>query len=149
VHFATSFWVVSYRIILRFSCATGGYSGGFYYADLWRFTRHARQWVRLSDSGVNAAPVRGIRREASAAVTPGGRLNACSAVDELGRLWLYAGGSSYWWRGEVFMFSVNTTLWSWMAGSPTDGVRAVYTQGRGIPVSGASAGPGGREAHTW
>ncbi|HTW59552.1 MAG TPA: kelch repeat-containing protein [Terriglobales bacterium] len=73
---------------------------------------------------------------------PGGRERAMNWSDKNGNLWLYGGvmygGSAF---GDLWEYSPSTNMWTWVSGSSTPDMAAVYgTQG----TPGVSNFPGSR-----
>jgi hypothetical protein len=129
----------------------GGSFALFILNDLWRYTRHTRQWTLLYGSNtVNSTlnPVWGTRRVGNSSTNPGSRFVGCAIVDAQGIAWVIGGASNPTGSNQLGdVWSWNSKIWTWQAGSAGFDVLPVYSQGYGVPVTAASAVMGGRYGH--
>jgi N-acetylneuraminic acid mutarotase len=126
--------------------ATGGVG---YLNDLWQYSPSSGLWTWVSGGNADdAGGVYGTLGAAAAGNFPGTRQAASSWIDSSGNLWLF-GGYGYDVTGalgdlnDLWQYSPNTGLWTWVSGGSGDNASGVYgTQGFGS----AGTVPGARQA---
>lgn len=132
----------------------GGYnwyysSSTFYLNDLWRFDPAAETWTWVKGSNTsNQASVYGTQGVAAPENTPGARLGSVTWTDSAGRLWLFGGGTEYFYRyNDLWRFDPASAQWTWVKGSSTYAQPGVYGA-RGVAA--AANAPGARSsAASW
>jgi N-acetylneuraminic acid mutarotase len=121
--------------------------------DLWRYSPNTGLWTWVSGANtINAQEVYGTQGVAAAANVPGARNGSTSWIDSAGNLWLFGGGrfdsaGSGGELNDLWRYSPNTGLWTWISGSNTSNALGVHgTQG----VAAAGNVPGAREdSNSW
>lgn len=116
--------------------------------DLWEFNPSSKEWTWVGGANtVSASGVYGTQGTAGANF-PGARLNAVSAVNGSGNLWLF-GGVGYDANGssedlnDFWQFNVSTKMWTWVAGSNQASQSGTYGM---LGTTAAGNTPGGRNA---
>ncbi len=118
---------------------------GFFYADLWAYDTLAQQWTFVSGSQeANAYGIYGMQGISDAMSRPGARQQAASWVDNNGNLWLFGGlgygaTTGYGELNDLWMYSVQTGLWTWVSGSSETNSYGMYGE-LGVPASSNSPG---------
>lgn len=106
---------------------------GGYLTDLWEYTPATNLWRWVSGSNtatVYSASVYGTQGVPAAGNTPGARLDSATWTDSTGNFWLFSGNVS---PNDLWEFSPDTGLWTWIAGSTTT---CAYGEGQPCPDSG-------------
>lgn len=104
--------------------------------DLWMFDPSNGEWTWMggNETGVTA-PQYGTKGTAAPGNIPGGRSDAATWVDNVGKVWLYGGtgedvNQQFGNLSDLWVFDPSTSLWTWVGGSNTSGsiyqVPAVY-----------------------
>jgi hypothetical protein len=118
---------------------------GFFYADLWAYDTLAQQWTFVSGSQEpNAYGIYGTQGISDAMSRPGARQQAASWTDNNGNLWLFGGlgygaSTGYGELNDLWMYSAQTGLWTWVSGSSETNSYGIYGE-LGIPASSNSPG---------
>lgn len=102
--------------------------GGSGTNEMWRFNPQTGNWAWMGGSGTpGAAGVYGIKGEAAAGNIPPGRTDGVAWTDGA-NLWLFGG-----WSGrnlsDVWKYSPQTGLWTWVSGDNTPGAAAAGMPG--------------------
>lgn len=150
----SSSWIDSSGNLWLFGGYGFGSTGGAQYLnDLWRYSPSTGLWTWVSGSnGENAGGAYGTLGTAAAGNVPGARYSASTWTDSSGDLWLY-GGYGYDSTGTVgrlndlWRYSPNTGLWSWVSGSNVANASGVYGA---LGTAAAGNVPGARySANSW
>ena len=114
--------------------------------DLWKYNIVTNEWTWEEGSNQGGVlPDYGTYQVASVTNTPGGRWETGSAWrDDAGNLWLFGGCSFNGYLDDVWKYDPGINEWTWMQGSVTVGLPAVYGT-LGIPD--AANTPGGRTSY--
>jgi N-acetylneuraminic acid mutarotase len=133
---------------------TGGGSGTTLTANVTTVTVECSNYGQWTWEGglttVNAGGVYGTQGAASASNLPGARYDSISWTDSAGNLWLF-GGYGYDSAGalgalsDLWRYSPNTGLWTWVSGGSADNAAGVYGT-LGTPA--ADNAPGARYSAT-
>ena len=96
--------------------------------DLWRYDRQANTWKYLGGSLLlNATDGNfGTKGLASAANVPPPRLHAASWTGPDGKLWFYGGRSPSSSRNDLWSYSPDENIFTWVNGNQEEGVRGLY-----------------------
>lgn len=134
------------------------FGGNGYYGwrgDLWRFNPETLEWTWMKGSQEESDPGNygemGVPAETN---TPPSRgFGVANWTDNDGNLWLYGGLSSYQGAGihiyaDLWMYNVETNLWTWMNGSQSSHLDPVYGM-PGVPSPDATPGSRSELAATW
>lgn len=106
--------------------------------DLWRYDTATGEWTWVSGANIISQPgVYGTRNVPDPANIPGARRWSASAIDPLGRLWLFGGhgyfsGTGPGYLNDLWRFDPATRLWTWISGSDGHGQIANYGT-KGLP----------------
>lgn len=130
-----------------------GYGSSLYgtIGDLWRFDPTTNEWTWMHGSGAAGAinGSFGTKGLAAASNAPSYRQSAAGWTDSRGRLWLYGGagygalGSSAAGLNDLWVFDVDSNVWTWIKGPNTVQANGVY----GTPgVASVANLPGARDS---
>ncbi len=117
-----------------------------FFGDLWEFVPSTGQWTWIKGPAtLNNAAVYGTKGSAAATSLPGGRAQTATWVDTSGNLWLLGGvipaSGSFAYANDLWRYSPNANLWTWIGGSQTSGAQSIYTT---LGVAGVANAPGAR-----
>lgn len=101
-------------------------------SDLWKYNVSLNEWTWVSGTSLmNQNGIYGTKGVASTTITPGGRYQSTSWVDNSGNLWLFggygndaSGGVGY--LNDLWKFNPSTTEWTWVAGTNSVSVLGSY-----------------------
>jgi N-acetylneuraminic acid mutarotase len=145
----------------------GAQTGSGFFNDLWRFSTATGQWTWVSGSsmatpygGGNLSGSYGTQGVAAAGNLPPARADGVAWRDSMGNLWLFSGAgnamqaaaqSATGLNNDLWMYSPQTNLWTWVAGSnstvPDGSFTAVYGT-KGTAAAG-NVPPAREGAATW
>jgi N-acetylneuraminic acid mutarotase len=121
--------------------------------DLWHFDPLTELWTWIHGTDTHGhAGVFGTQNVADPFSTPSSRIAGVTWVDDMGNLWLFGGqhagnGGVQEYQDDVWRFTLNSEIWTWIKGSSVFNQPAVYGS-TGIPS--AANTPGARErAVSW
>jgi hypothetical protein len=132
----------------------GGYNGVGHLNDLWKYDLDSAKWKWIrGDSTGNSPGHQGLIHVADLLNNPAARSNAESWADSLGNLWLFGGEENYT-SGEgvdhfndLWRYSVDSSIWTWMGGSDFTNSVGFYGDSG---VASATSMPGARSrCNTW
>lgn len=108
------------------------YGGGSFaglYDDMWKYNPATNLWTWMSGSNaVNTAPNHGTQFVPSATNTPGGRYVYGRWKDLSGNFWLFGGSATLGNMADMWMYDINTNVWTWIAGSNIPAYTGSFTQ---------------------
>jgi hypothetical protein len=123
---------------------SGGYTNGpSYLSNVWRYTRHTRQWTLLITGQPNIDPMYNTRGVYSVGTSPGGRCRMDAAVDDSGNVWTGFGLTASTNPSDLFMYNTNGS-WIFQAGVNVQAYPSSDIWPKDVPFSGANQGPGSR-----
>jgi N-acetylneuraminic acid mutarotase len=129
------------------------FAGDNYYNDLWQYSAATGQWTWVAGANTpNALGVYGTQGVSAPANIPGARAGAVSWTDPGGNFWLF-GGTGFDSTGgapelnDLWKYSPNTGLWTWVSGSNISGADGVYGT-RGVAAA-ANVPPARNGATAW
>ena len=115
-----------------------GVGGSF--NDLWRYNPSTGLWAWMSGADtLNAVSVYGTKGTAAVGNMPSAREGGAAWTDGAGNFWMFGGGGfdstgSNGALNDLWRYSPNTALWTWMSGATTGNLAGVYgTQGTPAP----------------
>jgi gliding motility-associated-like protein len=119
------------------------YGGGSFlglYDDMWKYNPATNLWTWMSGTNaVNAAPNYGTQFIPAPTNTPGARYTYGRWKDLSGNFWLFGGNTNFGSSADMWMYDINTNIWTWIAGSQIASDPGTFTQmciaGNGYPAA--------------
>lgn len=135
----------------------GGYDGGAYLSDLWKYSPSTNEWTWVGGSDQSNQPgVYGTLGKPAPANMPGARNMAASWVGPDGSLWLFGGNGrdsqgTLGIMDDLWKYDPATNEWTWMGGSDQaaqPGIAGAF-QGAGVYGTKGVASPQNLPGARW